>query len=58
MALRAYHELLAVEQGFTQEADELDAYAAKKRGNHEVEREAMFCRIDARNVRKEIERFR
>ncbi len=58
MALRAYHELLAVERGFTQEAEELDAYAALKRGNHEAEREATFCRIEARNVRKELERFR
>lgn len=58
MALRAYHELLAVEQVFTQEAEELDAYAALKRGNHEAEREAAFCRIEAKNVRKEIERFR
>lgn len=58
MALRAYQELLSVEQAFTQEADELDAYAAKKRGNHEAEREATFCRIEARNIRKEIERFR
>lgn len=58
MALRAYHELLAVEQAFTQEAEELDVYAAKKRGNHEAEREAALCRIEARNVRKELERFR
>lgn len=57
MALRAYHELLAVERGFTQEAEELDAYAALKRGNHEAEREATFCRIESRNVWREIERF-
>ncbi len=58
MALRAYHELLEVEQAFAQEAEELDAYAALKRGNHEAEREATFCRIESRNVRKELERFR
>lgn len=58
MALRAYHELLEVEYGFTQEAEELDAYAALKRDNHETEREAALCRIEARNVRKELERFR
>ena len=44
MALRAYHELLEVEQGFTQEAEELDAYAALKRGSYEAKREAALCR--------------
>lgn len=58
MALRAYHELLEVERGFTQEAEELDVYAALKRGNYEAKREAALCRIEARNVRKELERFR
>lgn len=57
MALRAHQELLQVAVDLDDQAEELERFSAAKRGSNEAEREAMLCRVEAGEIRREARRF-
>ena len=57
MALRALQELAQVADDLDAEADDLERFSAAKRGSNEAEREALLCRFEAGEVRREVRRF-
>lgn len=58
MASRAAQELADYANDLEVQADDLERIAASKRGGNEAQREAMMCRSEAAQVRREIERWR
>jgi hypothetical protein len=57
LASRAAQELASIAIDFELEAEQLEQYAAMRRGDMKLEREAIGCRTEARRVRNELERF-
>jgi hypothetical protein len=54
---RARQELMMYASDLEAEVDALERVAAASRGSNEAECEAMMCRLEARVVRRDINRF-
>lgn len=57
MALRALQELQDVADDLDAEAEALERFSAARRGDNEAERDALVCRFEAGEVRREVRRF-